>query len=190
MNTSDQTIFSPSKIGEMPIRIHRPIPDDARVKQVTVKQTKTGEWYAIVGSENEDDVAEKLALEDVDCDEMVGINVGIIKYAHDTDSTMVGRLNLESEYTRLEREQWTLSRKEEGSQNWRKQRRHFVRKRWDFLHKLSAYYLGRTTSWPSKTLTFTGRCIFRRTVETGHPRRGGRSSTSWSTSTNLRAPTS
>ncbi len=78
---------------------------------------------------------------------MVGIDVGIIKYAHDTDSTMVGSLELESEYERLKREQRALSRKQEGSQNWHEQRRRMarihariVRKRRDFLHKLSAYY--------------------------------------------------
>ena len=146
-NTSDQTILSLSKIGEMPIHLHRDIPDDARVKQVTVIQEKTGEWYATFGIETATDSPEKPALDEIDRKDMVGIDVGIIKYAHDTDSTMVGSLNLEDEYERLEREQRALSRKEEGSQNWHEQRRHvariharIVRKRRDFLHKLSAYY--------------------------------------------------
>jgi putative transposase len=146
-NTSDQTTLELSKIGEMPIRLHRDIPDDARVKQVTVKQEKTDEWYAIFGIETEADAPEKPALNEIDRDDMVGIDVGIIKYVHDTDSTMVGSLDLESEYERLEREQRALGRKEEGSQNWHEQRRRvarlharIVRKRRDFLHKLSAYY--------------------------------------------------
>ena len=146
-NTSDQTVLSLSKIGEMPIHLHRDIPDDARVKQVTVKQEKTGEWYATFGIETEDDAPEKPALDEIDREDMVGIDVGIIKYTHDTDSTMVGSLTLEDEYEQLERDQRALSRKEEGSQNWHKQRRRvariharIVRKRRDFLHKLSAYY--------------------------------------------------
>ena len=146
-NTSDQTILELSKIGEMPIHLHRDIPDDARVKQVTVKQEKTGEWYATFGIETETDTPEKPALDEIAREDMVGIDVGIIKYAHDTDSTMVGSLDLEDEYGRLEREQRALSRKEEGSQNWHDQRRRvariharIVRKRRDFLHKLSAYY--------------------------------------------------
>lgn len=146
-NTSDQTVLSLSKIGEVPIHLHRDIPDNARVKQVTVNQEKTGEWYAILGIETEDDVPETPALDEVDREDMVGIDVGIIKYAHDTDSTMVGSLDLESEFERLEREQRALSRKQEGSQNWHKQRRRLacihtriLRKRRDFLHKLSTYY--------------------------------------------------
>ena len=125
-STSDRTTLSLSKIGEMPIHLHRDIPDNARVKQVTVKQEKTGEWYATFGIETEDDTPEKPAPDEIDREEMVGIDVGIIKYAHDTDSTMVGSLDLEDEYERLEREQRALSRKQEGSQNWHEQRRRVV----------------------------------------------------------------
>jgi hypothetical protein len=57
-NTSDQTVLSLSKIGEVLIYLHRDIPDNARVKQVTVNQEKAGEWYAILGIETEDDVPE------------------------------------------------------------------------------------------------------------------------------------
>jgi putative transposase len=77
----------------------------------------------------------------------VGIDVGILKYAHDTDGTAVGSLNLSDERERLEREQRKLSRKQHGSNNYEKQRRRVAechadlrRKRRDFLHKLSAYY--------------------------------------------------
>ncbi|THE63402.1 transposase [Salinadaptatus halalkaliphilus] len=146
-NTSDQTTLELSKIGEIPIHLHRDIPDDASVKQVTVKQEKTGEWYATFGIETEDDTLEKPVLVEVDRENMVGIDVGIIKYAHDTDSTIVGSLDLDAEYERLEREHRALSRKEQGSQNWHAQRRRvariharIVQKRRDFLHKLSAYY--------------------------------------------------
>jgi len=146
-NTSDQTVLSLSKVGEVPIHLYRDIPDNARVKQVTVKQEKTGEWYAIFGIESEVNAPEKSALDEIDREDMVGIDVGIIKYAHDTDSTMVGSLDLDTEYERLEREQRALSRKEQGSQNWHEQRRRvarihsrIVRKRRDFLHKLSNYY--------------------------------------------------
>lgn len=147
-NTGDQTeatVLQLSKIGEVPLHYHRPIPDDAQIKQVTIKREKTGEWYASFGVET--DVPQKPPLDEIDRDEMVGIDVGIIKYTHDTDSRMVGTLDLETEYDRLEREQRALSRKERGSKNWHKQRRRvarihtrIVRKRKDFLHKLSAYY--------------------------------------------------
>ena len=80
-------------------------------------------------------------------DEMVGIDVGILKCAHDTDGTAVESPDLSEERDRLEREQRKLSRKEYESNNWETQRRRVAachldikRKRRDFLHKLSNYY--------------------------------------------------
>ena len=77
----------------------------------------------------------------------VGIDVGILKYAHDTEGTAVGPLDLSDDPERLEREQRKLSRKQHGSNNYETQRRRVAechadlrRKRRDFLHKLSAYY--------------------------------------------------
>ena len=78
---------------------------------------------------------------------MVGIDVGILKYAHDTDGTAVESLDLSEERDRLEREQRKLSRKEYESNNRQKQRRRVAachldskRKRRDFPDKRSAYY--------------------------------------------------
>jgi len=44
-----QTVLSLSKIADIPIRLHRAIPDDAKLKQVTVKKEPTGEWFATFG---------------------------------------------------------------------------------------------------------------------------------------------
>ncbi|MFD1571236.1 RNA-guided endonuclease InsQ/TnpB family protein [Halorubrum laminariae] len=141
-----QTVLSLSKLADIPIECHQDIPDDETVKEVTLKKEPTGEWYASFAV---DDKAEppKPSLEDVDNDDMVGIDVGILKYAHDTDGTAVGSFDLSEERDRLEREQRTLSRKEHRSNNWQKQRQRVAechqqikRKRRDFLHKLSAYY--------------------------------------------------
>jgi len=80
-------------------------------------------------------------------EQCVGIDVGILKYAHDTDGTAVESLDLSDERERLERAQRDLSRKRHGSENWEKQRRvvaerhaDLKNKRRDFLHKLSNYY--------------------------------------------------
>ncbi|OYR59774.1 transposase, partial [Halorubrum ezzemoulense] len=142
-----QTVLSLSKLADIPIELHRPLPDDATVKQVTLKKEKTSEWFAIFGIEMDTKSPAKSSLENIDTAEMVGIDVGILKYAHDTDGTAVESLKLSEERDRLEREQRNLSRKEHGSNNWENQRRrvaecHFdiKRKRRDFLHKLSAYY--------------------------------------------------
>ncbi|WP_435159682.1 RNA-guided endonuclease InsQ/TnpB family protein [Haladaptatus sp. DFWS20] len=142
-NTSGQPVLRLSKIGEIPVRMHRDIPDGAKLKQVTVKKEPTGEWFAVFGIETLDDPPEKPdTLTDV-----VGIDVGILKYAHDTDGTAVESLDLSDERDRLERAQRDLSRKQHGSANYRTQQRVVARrhaelkqKRRDFLHKLSNYY--------------------------------------------------
>ena len=144
-----QTVLSLSlsKLDDIRIELHRPLPDDATVKQVTLKKAKTGEWVAIFGIEMDTEPPAKPPLEDIDTGDMVGIDVGILKYAHDTDGTAVESLDFSEEHGRVEREQRKLSRKEYGSNNWEKQRQRVAewhldikRERRDFLHKLSNYY--------------------------------------------------
>ena len=142
-NTSGRTRLWLSKIGDIPITFHRDLPDDATIKTVTIKREPTGKWYAILGVETPDDPPEK--PEEVTA--AVGIDVGILKYVHDSDGTAVESPDLSDERERLERAQRNLSRKKHGSNNWEEQRktvarRHadLKRKRRDFLHKLSGYY--------------------------------------------------
>jgi len=138
-----QAVLSLSKLADIPIRLHRAIPDDATLEQVTVKKEPTGEWFATFGVEMDREPPERPE----NPEKCVGIDVGILKYAHDTDGTAVGSLDLSDERERLEREQRKLSRKQHGSANYEKQRRRVAachgdlrRKRRDFLYKLSAYY--------------------------------------------------
>ena len=142
-----QTVLSLSKLADIPIELHRPMPEDATVKEVTLKKEKTGEWFAIFGIEMDTEPPSKPPFSEIDAENMVGIDVGILKYAHDTDGTAVESLDLSDERDQLEREQRNLSRKDYESNNWEKQRRRVAecylrikRKRRDFLHKLSAYY--------------------------------------------------
>ncbi|THE66490.1 transposase [Salinadaptatus halalkaliphilus] len=138
-----QTVLSLSKLADIPIRLHREIPEDATLKQVTLKKESTGEWFATFGVEVDREPPEKPDQPK----NAVGIDVGILKYAHETDGHAVESVDLSDERDRLEREQRKLSRKEHGSNNYEKQRRrvakcHFdlKRKRRDFLHKLSNHY--------------------------------------------------
>ncbi|QLD88784.1 IS200/IS605 family element transposase accessory protein TnpB [Natronomonas salina] len=142
-NTSGRPVLSLSKIGDIPLVYHREVPDDASIKEVVVKQEPTGEWFAILGIETENDAPTKPE----NPEKCVGIDVGILTYAHDSDGTAVDGPDLSDERERLERAQRNLSRKDHGSNNYRKQqrvvaRRHadLTRKRRDFLHKLSNYY--------------------------------------------------
>ncbi|AXG06335.1 transposase [Haloplanus rubicundus] len=142
-NTSGRPTLWLSKIGEIPIHLHRDIPENATIKQVAVKREPTGEWYATFGIDVDEDTPEMLE----NPERVVGIDVGILKYAHDTDGYAIKSPDFIEERKRLECAQRDLSRKEHGSENWEKQRqvvaeRHanLKRKRRDFLHKLSNYY--------------------------------------------------
>jgi len=135
--------LSLSKIGEVPIRLHRDVPDGAKLKTVTVKKEPTGEWFATFGVEVDREPPEP----PTEPENVVGIDVGILKYTHDTDGLAVGSIDMTDDRERLERAQRLLSRKEHGSENYQKQqrvvaRRHARIKRRldDFLHKLSNYY--------------------------------------------------
>ena len=132
-----------NKIGDVPIVAHRNLPTDAEVKGVVVKREPTGNWYASLQLETPDNPPEKPD----ELTKTVGIDVGILNYASDTDGTAVGSLNVSDERKRLKRAQRDLSRKKHRSNNWEEQRkivarRHadLKRKRRDFLHKLSNYY--------------------------------------------------
>jgi putative transposase len=137
-----QTVLSLSKLADIPITIHRDIPDNVTVKEVCMKKERTGEWFASFAVEGKEEPAKPAKP-----DRCVGIDVGILKYAHDTDGRAVGSLDLKDERKRLKREQRSLSRKKHGSNNWEQQRLRVAechqqvrRKRHDFLHKLSNYY--------------------------------------------------
>jgi putative transposase len=130
---------------DVPIRLHRPIPDETDVKHVTIKKDKTGVWYACLNVER--DTPEKPAPNDIDTDDTVGIDLGICNFIHDSTGRQIERLDLSTDRERLEREQRSLSRKEHGSRNWEQQRRTVAAvhkrmrtKKLDFKHKLAAFY--------------------------------------------------
>ena len=80
---------------------HRDLPTDATVKSVTVKREPTGKWYAVLSVEMPDEPPEK----PTNPENVVGIDVGIVKFAHDTDGTAVESLDLSHECEQLEHEQ-------------------------------------------------------------------------------------
>ena len=130
---------------DVPIRLHRPIPDEPDVKHVTVKKDETGAWYACLNVERE--TLEKPEPSEIDTKDTVGIDLGITNFIHDSDGRQIERLDLSADRTRLEREQRNLSRKEHRSNNWEKQRQTVAKvhkkmrqKKADFKHKVAAFY--------------------------------------------------
>ncbi|MBS3760306.1 MAG: transposase, partial [Halodesulfurarchaeum sp.] len=136
-----------SKIGDIKIRYHRDIPDEADIKEVTVKKETTGEWFVSFGLETDDaDLPEKPGVDSLDTSNSVGIDLGIQNYIHTSDGKTVDWLDLEDDCDRLRREQRKLSRKQKGSSNYEKQRRevakvkrHIKRKVLDYQHKITTW---------------------------------------------------
>jgi putative transposase len=130
-----------SKIGEINIKLHRPV--DGEIKQVKVKREQTGKWFAILAVEQEVRPQAKGA------ERKVGIDLGIYHYVADTSGLFVEHPhNIKKAEKKLAREQRRLSRKKEGSSNRAKQRlkvagvhERVANQRRDFLHKLSRYYV-------------------------------------------------
>ncbi len=131
-----------SKIGDIPIRLHREVIGD--IKQVTIKHMPSGDWFACIivddymGGDR-----------DIFVEKMVGIDVGIKKYAVDSDGQEIRNPRyLMTGLNRVRKEQRKLCRKEKGSRNYEKQRKkvaseheHVQNQRNDFQHKLSRYYV-------------------------------------------------
>jgi len=136
-----------SKIGDIPIRYHREIPDEADIKEVTIKKETTGDWFVSFGLETPDaDLPEKPDVNSLNTSNSVGLDLGILSYIHTSDGTTVDWLDLEDEYARLRREQRMLSRKEKESNNYENQRRevakvkrHIRRKVLDYQHKITTW---------------------------------------------------
>ncbi|MFC7198991.1 RNA-guided endonuclease InsQ/TnpB family protein [Halospeciosus flavus] len=130
---------------EIPIRLHRDLPDHETIKEVTLKKEPTGAWYVSFCIET--DTPEKPAVEDVDPDDTVGLDLGVLNFIHDSDGRSIGRLDLSDDRERLEREQRLLSRKDYESNNWEQQRRRVAdvharmsNKKHDYKHKLAHFY--------------------------------------------------
>ena len=130
-----------SKVGDIPIRIHREI--EGKIKQVIIKQYKTGEWYAMISVDREVSVITK-AIEKV-----IGLDVGIKFFLSDSDGRQIENPKFyKRTLERLRIEQRKLSRKKKGSQNRKKQilklaqlHQRLRNQRDDFLHKLSRFYI-------------------------------------------------
>jgi len=131
-----------SKVGEVPIRIHRPI--EGKIKQVIIKRYGSGAWFALlcVGAE-----AEEVPKKEIES--AVGTDVGIKSFLTDSDGREIENPRFyERDLERVKREHRKLSRKKKGSNNWMKQLKRLCkvyekieRKRDDFLHKLSRFYV-------------------------------------------------
>jgi len=130
-----------SKIGNIPIRIHRVI--KGKIKQIVIKRHNSGKWFACICIERKQEVEKK------QIQKVVGLDMGIKHFLTDNNGKQVENLHfLKRTLKKLRKEQRKLSRKKKKSENRNKQRLKVARvhekivwQREDFLHKLSRYYV-------------------------------------------------
>ena len=129
-----------SKIGDIPIRLHRTI--NGKVKGVIVKRYRTGEWYALFQVEVKPELLSQNS-------KVVGIDVGIKHFLTDSDGRQIENPNFyKRSIEKIKKYHRYLSRKKRGSRNRNKARvklsrayQKLERQRDDFLHKLSRFYV-------------------------------------------------
>ncbi len=136
-----------SKLGTMDVDYHRPLPDDGTIKEIRLKEEKSGKWYASVVVDHNPEHPEKPAVEDISLENTVGIDLGILKFTHDSDGNAVTPLDESEDRERIEKRHRALSRKQHGSANWEKARvklaeayERLSNKREDFIEKLARSY--------------------------------------------------
>ena len=129
-----------SKVGEIPIRIHREI--RGKVKGVIIKRERSGRWYAIFQVEDEPEALPETG-------KAIGIDIGIRRFLTDTSGRCIENPRYyQKMLDRIKFVQKHLSKKGKGSRNrehWRTKLarlyERLVDQRNDFLHKLSRFYV-------------------------------------------------
>jgi putative transposase len=126
-----------SKVGRINFVNHREI--EGTIKTLTIKKTKSQEWYITIAVEKED---KPFISNNRD---KVGMDLGINKYAVLSDGAILQNKHIsKKDRTKLKRLQKIISRREKGSHkrrkavlNFAKKYEHIARIREDWLHKLS-----------------------------------------------------
>jgi putative transposase len=129
------------KIGFVKMKLHRQIPDDYKLKSVTISKSASNKYYASILFEYENQVIQK------DLHDFIGLDFSMKELYIDSNGNepCYPRYYRESE-KRLKREQRKLSRMQKGSANRYKQKLRIAKlhekianQRKDFLHKQSRY---------------------------------------------------
>jgi putative transposase len=132
-----------SKIGEIPVVLHRPIPEGSVIKQATIVSKADG-WYVSLSLED-DIVPVSLPVDDIKS--AVGIDVGLEKFltTSDAQAIAVPQFYRKSQAV-LARQQRKLSRQKKGSKNYSYQANkvarlhlHIARVRKDFHYSVAHY---------------------------------------------------
>ncbi len=139
-----------SKIGDFHLTYHRPLPDDGAITLIILKKEKTGDLSVSIVVDYAPEYPENPAVEDIDPEDTVGIDLGITKFIHNSDGLSFDSLDEQRDRDRIDRRHRDLSRKEHGSNNWEKARQLLARaydrlhnRREDYRQKLAHEYTTR-----------------------------------------------
>ena len=132
-------ILKLSKIGEIPVIIHRRIPDGFVLKTATIVRKADG-WYVSVAAENET-VPTPKPIDTVKT--VVGVDVGLKEFLTTSDGEVVPIQQIyRKAQSHLARQQRFLARQQKGSNSYKKQQnkiakihQRFQRQRKDFHYK-------------------------------------------------------
>jgi putative transposase len=130
-----------SKIGDVPIRIHREV--EGTIKQVIIKRHNSGKWFAYIYVKKDIPITERKA------EKVIGIDVGIRHFLTDSDGRQIENPKFYDKTLKgIKVVQHWLSKKKNGSKNREKQRiklaklyERLTNQRDDFLHKLATLYI-------------------------------------------------
>ena len=132
-----------SKIGEIPVILHRQIPDGSEIKQATILSKADG-WYVSFALED-NTVPISLPVDEIKF--AVGIDVGLEKFLTTSDAEAIAVPQFyRKTQTVLARRQRKLARQSKGSNNYQKQANkvarlhlHIARQRKDFHYSVAHY---------------------------------------------------
>jgi len=127
-----------SKIGDIKIKLHRPI--EGKIKRLTVRRAATGKWYACFSVEVED--LPKLPWKD---GSLVGVDVGLESFATLSNGEKIANPRFfRTEEAELARVQRKLSKATKGTPERKKALKVVMRvherianKRYEFAHRIS-----------------------------------------------------
>jgi putative transposase len=144
---TDHATLTLSKLGPMDLDYHRSLPADGTIKQVILKEEKSGKWHASIVVDRDPSYPEKPPVESITPADTVGIDLGILTFTHDSDGTAVTPLDETRDRARIEHRHRALSRKQYDSNNWEISRQNLAaayerlsNKRTDFREKLAHSY--------------------------------------------------
>ena len=127
-----------AKLGIIRCKVHRPLPNDCRIKNYTVKQKPSGKYFVII-------LVEEVYFEEPSTGCCVGFDLGVKDLIITSEGQKFDNVKLTAKYAnQLAFQQRRLAKMVNGSNNYEKQRikvakvyEKITNKRKDYLHKIS-----------------------------------------------------